>query len=70
MTTLDKVLYVADYIEPTRAFDGVEALRAAAFEDLDKAMLMGLETTMAELKEKNAPIHEHTKQALLSLKGS
>ncbi len=70
MTTLDKVLYVADYIEPNRAFDGVEALRAAAFEDLDKAMLMGLETTMAELKEKNAPIHEHTKQALLSLKGS
>ena len=69
MTTFDKVLYLADYIEPNRGFPGVEELRRLSYEDLDAAMCRGLETTIAELEAKNATVHENTKQTLLQLKG-
>ena len=39
MTLLEKIIYVADFIEPTRSFKEAEALRKTAFEDLDKAVL-------------------------------
>ncbi|MDD3165172.1 MAG: nicotinate (nicotinamide) nucleotide adenylyltransferase [Oscillospiraceae bacterium] len=49
MTTLEKILYLADYIEPNRKFDGVDAVRSLAFEDLDAALLLGLNMAMEEL---------------------
>ncbi len=52
MTTLEKIIYVADYMEPNRDFPGVETLRRLAFEDLDKALKLGLEMTL-ELLQKN-----------------
>lgn len=70
MTTFDKILYLADYMEPNRDFEGVEALRKLVWEDLDRAMVMGLEMTMQEMKEKNAPVHRNTLQALGQLKGN
>ena len=42
MTVLEKVLYLADYIEPNRDFDGVEELRKVVWEDLDKGLAMAL----------------------------
>lgn len=68
MTRFDKILYLADYVEPTRDFDGVEELRQLAFSDLDKAMIVGLETTIAELQEKNVPVHSNTNRTLEQLK--
>ncbi|KGR90721.1 phosphohydrolase [Ureibacillus massiliensis 4400831 = CIP 108448 = CCUG 49529] len=38
MSKLEKILYIADMIEPNRNFDGVEKLRSKADEDLNKAM--------------------------------
>ena len=52
MTMEEKILYLADYIEPTRDFPGVEPLRRLAYEDTDRAVLMGLEMTMEEIREK------------------
>ncbi len=69
MTTFDKILYLADYMEPNRDFDGVEVLRKLVWEDLDQALLLGLEMTMQEMKEKNAPVHQNTIQAWRQLKG-
>ena len=43
MTLLEKIIYIADYIEPTRDFEGVERLRQLAYEDIDSAMALGLE---------------------------
>jgi nicotinate-nucleotide adenylyltransferase len=63
MTLLEKVIYLADYIEPTRDFPGVEELRRAVWEDLDKGMLMGLNDTIREMEERGNPIHEHTRMA-------
>lgn len=64
MTKFEQILYLADYMEPTRQFDGVDELRQLAFSDLDRAMYYGLETTMQELTEKEAPIHRNTLDAL------
>ncbi len=49
MTLLEKIIYLADYIEPTRDFDGVEPLRALAYEDIDAAMALGLRMSLDEL---------------------
>ena len=69
MTLLEKVLYLADYIEPTRDFPGVEALRRACYEDLDAGLLLGLEMTIGEMEARNAPIHPKTLEARDALKG-
>ncbi len=50
MTLLEKILYIADYIEPTRDFPGVEDLRQLAYADLDCAMLLGLKMTVDEVR--------------------
>ena len=63
MTLLDKILYMADYIEPNRDFDGVERLRALSYQDLDKALLLGVESTIQEMEERGLPIHSNTLQA-------
>lgn len=58
MTMLEKIIYMADYIEPNRDFDGVEPLRKLAYEDLDAAMERGLRMTMEDLRKKGAPVLE------------
>ena len=50
MTLLEKIIYMADYIEPNRDFDGVDKLRKLAYEDLDEAMALGLEMSLEDIK--------------------
>ena len=69
MTLLEKVIYLADYIEPTRDFPGVEELRRTCYEDLDAGLLLGLEMTIREMEERGAPIHPKTLEARDALKG-
>ena len=63
MTTLEKILYVADYMEPNRTFEGVERLRELAYQDLDRALLLGVETTVQEMEDRRLPVHPNTLQA-------
>ena len=63
MTALEKIIYVADYMEPNRDFPGVERLRELAYQDLDRALLLGGETTIQEMKDRNLPVHKNTLQA-------
>lgn len=60
MTLLDKVLYVADYIEPGRDFPGVEQARQIAKESLDKAVAFETAQTVAHLAKKAIPIYPQT----------
>jgi len=69
MTVLEKVIYLADFIEPTRNFPGVDALRRTVWEDLDRGLLMGLEMTVEEMEEMGNPIHVNTLAARDYLKG-
>lgn len=63
MTALEKVIYLADYIEPTRDFPGVEELRRAVYEDLDRGLLLGLEMSVREMESWGNPVHEDTLRA-------
>ena len=69
MSVLEKVIYLADYIEPNRDFEGVERLRELAYRDLDKALLLGVETTVQEMEERKLPIHRKTLLARQWLRG-
>lgn len=60
MTLLDKILYVADYIEPNRDFPGVEEARALAEQDLDKAVAFATARTVAHLAQQALPIYPQT----------
>ncbi len=64
MTLLEKIIYIADYMEPNRRFDGVEEMRRLCGTDLDAALLMGLEMSVEDLKERDIPIHQNTQGAL------
>jgi len=63
MSLLEKILYVADYMEPNRTFDGVDEMRRLAFTDLDGALLMGLQMAIDDLKERRLEIHHNTQEA-------
>ena len=63
MTILEKILYVADYMEPNRDFDGVDRLRELAYKNLDAALLLGVETTIQEMVDRQLPVHTNTLQA-------
>ena len=63
MTLLEKIIYIADYIEPTRRFDGVEEVRAATERSLDEGILLGLSMTVEEMRGYGTPIHHLTMDA-------
>jgi len=46
MSKLEKIIYIADAIEPNRRYPGVEELRKAVWEDLDRACLMSINHTI------------------------
>jgi len=64
MNTLEKIIYVADYMEPNRDFAGVEKLRQLAYTDLDRALKTGLEMTLAMLREQGREISAESIEAL------
>ena len=69
MTKLEKIIYLADYIEPSRNFPGVDTLRKVCYEDLDKGLLLGLEMTIEEMTAMGNPVHRATVEARDWLKG-
>ena len=64
MTTLEKIVYLADFIEPTRDFPGVERVRTSAFEDLDRAMIEALQMSMDVVVRRGAVPHPRSAEAL------
>jgi predicted HD superfamily hydrolase involved in NAD metabolism len=67
MTLLEKIIYVADYIEPGRHFPGVEEVRELAQSDLDLALIKSLQNTMMFLLKKNQAVYPDTFQTYNSL---
>lgn len=64
MNMLEKIIYVADYMEPNRDFPGVERLRYLAETDMDAALKLGLEMTLEHLKNQGAEVSPESRQAL------
>ena len=64
MSTLDKILYIADYIEPRRyKADNLAQIRAMAYEDLDRTMYAILDSTLEYLTKKGGNIDPMTLEA-------
>lgn len=63
MSLLEKIIFVADYIEPGRkAAPNLKEVRQLAFEDLDEALLKILEDTLAYLKSTDGEIDPMTQK--------
>ncbi|MBP5427213.1 MAG: bis(5'-nucleosyl)-tetraphosphatase (symmetrical) YqeK [Clostridiales bacterium] len=60
MTMLEKIIFIADYIEPSRSFEGVENIRKLAFRDIDLAVFEALENILLHLIEEKSFIHIDT----------
>ncbi|MFE8703239.1 bis(5'-nucleosyl)-tetraphosphatase (symmetrical) YqeK [Cytobacillus sp. FJAT-54145] len=60
MTLLEKVIYVADYIEPGRHFPGVEEVRELAKTNLELALIKSIQNTIVFLMKKNQPVYPDT----------
>ena len=68
MTTLEKIVFLADAIEPGRDYPGVEAIRKAAEKSLDKGCLMSLEGTIGFLEAADKFIDNDTIEAFNDIK--
>ena len=64
MSLLEKIIYVADYMEPCRKFPGVEQLRSLAFSDMDGALKLGLEITLEHLHSLGDEVSPASRAAL------
>ncbi|WP_199617441.1 bis(5'-nucleosyl)-tetraphosphatase (symmetrical) YqeK [Paenibacillus alkalitolerans] len=60
MTLLEKVVCLADYIEPGRDFPGVEDIRRLAEKSLEKALLAAFDGTIVSLLRKRKRIYPLT----------
>ncbi len=67
MDLLEKIIYVADYMEPNRDFPGVETLRRLAYTDIDKALKLGLQMTLDMLRQQQRQISPQSQEALAYL---
>lgn len=60
MTKLEKIIYLADYIEPNRRFPEVNEIRNVAKYDLDKAVLMALDNSIRHVISRGVLIHNNS----------
>lgn len=67
MTDLEKIIYLADMIEPKRNFPKVEEIREKTYINLDEGLLFALEHSLIYLINKNILIHTNTVDARNSL---
>lgn len=56
MTLMDKIIYLADAVEPGRTYDGVEEIRRLAFTDITHALAMSIDNTLSYLIANQKPI--------------
>lgn len=57
MTDLEKIVFVADLIEPSRDYDEVNELRAAVEKDFEKGFLLCVKRIYRYLKKDNEPLY-------------
>ncbi|WP_096434557.1 bis(5'-nucleosyl)-tetraphosphatase (symmetrical) YqeK [Alteribacter populi] len=60
MKLIEKIIFLADYIEPGRRFSGIEEVRKRAEVSLDDACFLALSNTVHFLAKKHQPIFPDT----------
>lgn len=67
MTALEKLIFLADMVEESRTFDGVDEIRKQFYQgNLDEAMRLALKKSLSFLKEKGASVYPLTLEAYKS----
>lgn len=64
MTAFEKLIFLADIIEPSRTFAGVDEIRKTAYEDMDKAMLFSLRATIRHVEQGGNAVFYRSLEAL------
>ena len=65
MTALEKIVYLADMVEPSRKpYPGLEPLRKLCFTDLDDAMRFALDSSLDHVQAQGKTLHPDTLAAL------
>ena len=60
MTMFEKIVFIADKIDETRQYEGIEELRNLAFENIDKAIIKNIDSTTILNLQKGRPILEES----------
>ena len=60
MSILEKIIYIADYIEPLRIFNGVEELRNLSVVDLNAALIKSFDNTIKYVISQKQFLHIDT----------
>ncbi|KAJ53820.1 putative HD superfamily hydrolase involved in NAD metabolism [Clostridium tetanomorphum] len=63
MTLLEKIIYLADYIEPLRKYPGVDELRKLSYDNIDKAIVKSFDITIKYVIERGQMLHLDTIEA-------
>jgi predicted HD superfamily hydrolase involved in NAD metabolism len=67
MNMMDKIIFLADYIEPGRTHVEVEDARRLAYEDIDKALISAFDNVIKYIIKHNSLIHPFTIDARNSI---
>ena len=70
MALLEKIIYLADYIEPNRDFEELESLRRLSYTNIDEAMALGLKLSLKDLRAYDVRPHGATVSALEYYEGA
>ena len=60
MSLLTQIIYIADAIEENRVYDGVERIRTLAFENIDRALVSQIDSTIKSVLSKGGMLHTAT----------
>ncbi|SHI70139.1 bis(5'-nucleosyl)-tetraphosphatase (symmetrical) YqeK [Lutispora thermophila] len=63
MTLMEKIVFIADYIEPSRKFDGIDNIRDLVYQDIDKALLFAFDLTIKYIIDRKGLLHHDTVDA-------
>jgi predicted HD superfamily hydrolase involved in NAD metabolism len=63
MSLLEKIVFIADYIEPGRDFEGVNKLREVAVKDIEGASILAMDLTIQYVLKKGALLHPQSIKA-------
>lgn len=63
MSLLEKLIYLADFTSEDRNYDGVDNIRVAVDDSLNKALYDALKFSVEDLEAKSLPVHSDTLEA-------
>lgn len=67
MSVLEKIIWLADYTEPTRTLDGIDEIRRLSFIDLDRALELSMSRSLGYVERQHGSVHPATEEALRDL---